>query len=108
MEGSQNQSDVFAAISTPVRREILGLLAEKEMPVMEIAKSFDMSLSAVSQHLSILKNAELVQIRKVGRQRVYRLTPNPLMSVADWIRGYERFWSGKLRRLETYLEEDHE
>src|SRR5512133_3521763 len=102
----QSGSDVFSAISAPARREILGLLAGREMPVLELAASFDMTVSAVSQHLGVLRDAGLVAARKEGKQRVYRLNPEPLRAVADWVGTYEPFWRAKLDALGEYLQEN--
>lgn len=99
-------TDVFSAISAPTRRAILARLAEREMPVQELAGSFDMTLSAVSQHLAVLREAGLVEIRREGKQRFYRLNPQPLRTVADWVRRYEPFWNRKLEALGEYLEEN--
>src|SRR5882762_203761 len=92
-------TDVFSAISAPARRAILSRLSEHEMPVLEIAETFEMTLSAVSQHLTVLKGAGLVTLRKAGRQRIYRLNPEPLRAVAEWVSTYERFWTDKLADL---------
>lgn len=97
---------MFSAISAPSRRLMLQLLARREAPVTEIAESFDMTLSAVSQHLTVLKQAGLVSIRKDGKQRFYRLNPQPLRVVSDWLSFYEPFWSNKLESLGNYLEEN--
>lgn len=86
---------------------MLARLAQREMPVMELAESFDMTLSAVSQHLAILRDAGLVSQRKDGRQRLYRLEPEPLRAVADWVSFYEPFWNDRLHRLGRYLEEEN-
>jgi DNA-binding transcriptional ArsR family regulator len=102
----QPQADVFSAISAPARREILGLLARQEMPVLELAESFQMSLPAVSQHLAVLKGAGLVNVRKAGRQRIYRLNPEPLKAVSDWVRTYETFWTERLAALGEYMKEN--
>jgi DNA-binding transcriptional ArsR family regulator len=102
----QSQADVFSAIAAPARREILGRLALHEMPVLELAESFQMTLPAVSQHLAVLKNAGLVDVRKAGRQRIYRLNPEPLKSVAEWVQTYEKFWTEKLAVLGEYLEKN--
>jgi DNA-binding transcriptional ArsR family regulator len=99
-------TDVFSAISAPARRAILSKLAQREMPVLELALSFDISLSAVSQHLNILRGAGLVSIRKAGRQRIYRLNPQPLKLVAEWVESYERFWTDKMVALGDYLQEN--
>ena len=82
------------------------MLAEREMGVTEIAGSFDMTMSAVSQHLAILRDAGLVRTRKEGRQRLYRLDPAPLRTVAEWVRVYEPFWTEKLADLGRYLEDN--
>lgn len=95
---------MFAAISAPARRAMLAHLAQKEMPVLELAGSFDMSLPAVSQHLAVLRDAGLVSVRKSGRQRIYRLNAEPLKSVAEWVGEYEKFWTGKLVDLGKYLD----
>jgi DNA-binding transcriptional ArsR family regulator len=98
--------DVFAAIAAPARRAMLELLAKRETPVMELAESFQMTLSAVSQHLAILRDAGLVTQRKEGRQRLYRLDPEPLRAVSQWLEFYEPFWTNRLDRLGQYLDEE--
>ena len=97
-------ADVFLAIANPARRAILDRLRAGEQPVMALAAPFDMTLPAVSQQLRILRRAGLVRERRHGRQRLYRLNPEPLKQVRDWMRSYERFWSRKLRDLGEYLD----
>jgi DNA-binding transcriptional ArsR family regulator len=99
------QGDVFSAIAAPARRGMLARLAQGDMPVLELAESFDMSVSAVSQHLSVLRSAGLVSTLKAGRQRIYKLNPEPLRAVADWAQSYEQFWNEKLVALGEFLEE---
>ena len=99
-------ADVFAAIADPTRRAILDHLRTGEQPVKQLAEPFAMSLPAISQHLQVLCEAGLVQMRKAGRQRLYRLNPEPLKQVSDWIAHYEQFWQEKLDTLSNYLEED--
>jgi DNA-binding transcriptional ArsR family regulator len=98
-------SGVFGAISSQSRRDMLGLLADREMPVTELAESFRMTISAVSQHLSVLRQAGLVSQRKDGKQRLYRTNPEPLAAVADWLDFYRPFWKDRLTKLGQYLEE---
>jgi DNA-binding transcriptional ArsR family regulator len=98
-------ADVFAAIAHPVRRRILDRLAEGEQPVNRLASPFDLSRPAVSQHLRILLDAGLVGERRAGRERRYRLRPEPLAEVRDWLRTYERFWRGRLVALGDYLDQ---
>ena len=77
---------VFHAISDPTRRRILDLVAEGERPVGELVAAFRISQPAVSQHLKVLREAGLVAERRDGRQRRYRITPEPLREVADLAR----------------------
>lgn len=99
-------ADVFGAIADPTRRALLDRLRAGEQPVKQLAEPFAMSLPAISQHLQVLCQADLVQMRKAGRQRLYRLNPEPLKQVFDWIAHYEQFWQEKLDDLGTYLEEN--
>ena len=99
--------DVFAAVADPTRRRVLDLLCRNELPVQRIAAPFAMTRPAISQHLRILRRAGLVQVRRAGRQRFYRLRARPLEEVYDWVRHYQRFWSGKLKALGAYLEAEH-
>ena len=83
-----NRSDpeaVFRALADPTRRGILALLRSKELSVQDIAEEFPMSRPAISKHLRILKEAELVEERREGRQRIYRLCSTPLAVVGAWL-----------------------
>lgn len=99
-------ADVFLAIADPTRRAILDQLRTGELPVKQLAEPFAMSLPAISQHLQVLCEVGLVQMRKAGRQRLYRLNPEPLKQVSDWVADYEQFWQEKLAALNNYLEEN--
>ncbi|MCC5653218.1 metalloregulator ArsR/SmtB family transcription factor [Nostoc sp. XA013] len=98
-------ADVFVVIADPTRRALLDLLRMGEQPVKQLAEPFSMSLPAISQHLQILCEAGLVEMRKAGRQRLYRLNPEPLKQISDWLADYEQFWQEKLDALGNYLEE---
>jgi DNA-binding transcriptional ArsR family regulator len=98
------ESQVFGAISYPARRRMLDLLVDGDRPVKEIAANFDMSRPAVSQHLSVLLEAGLVTEQRHGRERRYRLAPERLALVRDWLSHYERFWDDNFSRLERLLE----
>lgn len=99
-------SDVFRAIADPTRRGILDGLVAGEATAGEIAGRFALTFPAVSQHLKVLREVGLVSERRDGRNRRYRLRPEPLREVGDWIARYERFWSDKLDALGRYLEEE--
>lgn len=100
---SNHESDVFGAISHPARRRMLDLLAEADSSVNALAGHFEMSRPAVSQHLRILLDAGLVTEQRHGRERHYRLVPERLNPVRDWIAHYERFWDDHLQRLQKQL-----
>jgi DNA-binding transcriptional ArsR family regulator len=100
-------SDVFQAIADPTRRQILSLLASREEPTAtEIAAPFGVTQSAISQHLRVLRDANLVEVRREGREWRYRLNADPLYDVANWLREYEGFWTDRLTALETLLENE--
>ena len=98
-----HEPDVFAAISHPARRRMLDLLTETQRSVSDIAGHFKMSRPAVSQHLRVLLDAGLVTEERHGRERRYRLIPEQLGPVRDWIARYERFWDDRLKRLQKLL-----
>lgn len=97
-------SDAFQAIANPTRRAILDRLRQGELSFAEIAKPLRMSAAAVSQQLRILRRVGLVAERRVGRQRIYRLSHEALGSVRDWLTTYEQFWEGTFTRFASYLD----
>ncbi|MES2693304.1 MAG: metalloregulator ArsR/SmtB family transcription factor [Verrucomicrobiota bacterium] len=99
------KADVFTAISHRGRRQMLDMLTETERPVSAIAAHFEMRRPAVSQHLRILLDAGLVTERRHGRERRYRLVPERLAPVRDWLAQYEQFWDDRLQRLQKLLSE---
>jgi DNA-binding transcriptional ArsR family regulator len=104
MSSSAEKHDIFQAIADPTRREVLRILAEKELPISEITSHFTMSRTAIAKHLQILTEAELVSGRKVGREKRYRLQPESLQELKQWLSFYEQFWSNKLTKLKHVVE----
>jgi len=103
------EDDIFAALASPARRQLLGLLLERgPLPVQELASHFAMRRPSVSEHLRVLKDAGLVGENKSGRQRYYHLEPDPLHEVSQWLTPYERFWREKLKGLRELLDEESE
>ncbi len=103
--------EVFAAIAAPLRREMLGRMTGEDVPVTLLADSFGLSLSAASQHLAILRGANLVTVRKLGKQRLYRTNSEPLRAIAAWVDTYVPFWTDRLDTLKRTLEttpDDHQ
>jgi DNA-binding transcriptional ArsR family regulator len=99
-------SDVFRAIADETRRALLDRLKDDEEPVSALADEFDISLPAISQHLRVLRHAGLVSERRVGRERLYSLQPEPLRQVVDWLSRYEVLWATGLRKLHKHLREN--
>jgi DNA-binding transcriptional ArsR family regulator len=103
-----NLNNTFSALSDPTRRAIMSKLAEGDMPIMELAAPFDMSLPAVSKHIRVLEKAGLVIRRKEGRVHYCRLNAKPLRDAAKWLAFYQQFWVAKLDSLAKFLEENSE
>lgn len=97
--------DMFAALASPARREVLRLLLDGPRTVSELASHFDMRRPSVSEHLRVLRETGLVSERKAGRERHYQLEPQPLMELREWLDPYERFWRERLKALRGVLED---
>src|SRR6185295_9284521 len=94
----------FAIIAEPNRRAILGLLASSERSVGEIERRLRMPQTSVSKHLRVLREAGFVEARVDAQRRVYRLRPEPLMEVDEWLAPFRRFWSAHVDALERHLD----
>ncbi|GAC1658779.1 MAG: metalloregulator ArsR/SmtB family transcription factor [Candidatus Elarobacter sp.] len=86
----------FAALGDPTRRRILEMLAERELPAGEIARRFDMTAPAVSQHLRLLRDAGLIQVRRDAQRRIYALDPSGIADLDTWLSRFRRFWVGRI------------
>jgi DNA-binding transcriptional ArsR family regulator len=108
MAASAKKYDVFQAIADPTRREVLQLLFKKDLPISQITAHFPMSRTAVVKHLHILSEAQLISGEKIGREKIYRLQPEPLAELKQWLSYYEQFWSNKLSILKHVVENEDE
>lgn len=88
-----SEMDTFEALADPTRRRILEMLGEGELAAGDIARRFDMTPPAVSQHLKILRAAALVRVRNDAQRRMYALEPRGLAEVDAWLTRYRRLWS---------------
>ncbi len=95
---------VFQALGEPRRLEILDLLRDGEQPVGELVARLGASQPAVSKHLRILKEAGLVDVRADAQRRLYRIRPESLVELDEWLDSYRRMWSTHLDRLEAHLD----
>lgn len=102
----EDQVDVFDAIAHPIRREILMQLAQGKDSATHLAESFTtVSRPAISQHLAVLRDANLVSVEKVGRHNFYHLQPQTLMEVYMWVTFFKAFWESALDNLGKVLDE---
>lgn len=97
----------FDVLGDPVRRRILELLADGELPAgavtAAIQEEFGISQPAVSQHLRVLREAGFTAVRPVGARRLYAVRPEALRDVDEWLERFRRFWTPHLAALATEL-----
>ncbi len=96
----------FAVLAEPTRREILDLLRDGERPVGYLVDRLAISQPAVSKHLRVLRDASLVEVRADAQRRLYRVRPQPLAEIDEWLAPYRRLWSRSFDRLERHLEDN--
>ena len=94
---------IFSALSDPTRRQILTLLLEDDMAVTDVAEPFEMSLAAISKHLSVLSNAGLIQQERRGRVKWCKLDPDAMQAAWAWMQGFGHFNPLDLDGLEAYI-----
>ena len=94
----------FDVLAEPNRRRILDLLRMEERPVGDLVGALALSQPAVSKHLRVLRDAGLVDVRTDAQRRLYRVRPNPLREVADWLEPYRAMWEARLDDLERHLD----
>jgi DNA-binding transcriptional ArsR family regulator len=107
-DSSEQLTTVFMALADPTRRAILERLAHGEASGTELARPFSISVPAISKHLRVLKNAELIRHRKEGRTHLFRLAARPMRDAAAWLEHYRHFWETQFDSLDTYLLETAE
>lgn len=94
----------FEILAEPNRRRILDLLREQERPVSELVEALDVTQPAVSKHLRMLREAGFVEVRADAQRRLYRLRPEPLRAIEEWLAPYRRLWESRLDDLERHLD----
>ena len=96
--------DTFEVLAEPNRRRILDLLRDREQPVGVLVDALGVSQPAVSKHLRVLRDAGLVAVRVDAQRRLYRVRPEPLRAIDDWLAPYRAMWSARLDDLERHLD----
>ena len=95
--------DVFQAIADPTRRAILVLIASQAMTPNALAEHFDSSRQAVSKHIQILTECELVKQKQSGREIYYQLNTNKMKEIDRWIEQFRDVWENKFNQLDKVL-----
>ena len=96
---------MFAVIAEPRRRQILDLLRERERPVGELVEVLGLSQPGVSKHLRVLRDAGLVDVTADAQRRLYRIRPEPLQEIDEWLMPYRVAWRDRLDALERHLDD---
>jgi DNA-binding transcriptional ArsR family regulator len=97
--------DMFVALADPTRRNILELLANRgELSATAIYEQFPVSPQAVSQHLKVLREANLVEMEKHAQKHLYRINPQTLSQFEEWVNKMQRMWSERFDALDTVIE----
>ena len=94
----------FTIVAEPNRRAILGLLLSEERSVGDLERELRLSQPSVSKHLRVLRDAGFVESRVEAQRRLYRIRPEPLMELDEWLEPFRRLWSKHLDALELYLD----
>ena len=97
---------VFAALTDPTRRAILSMLLEDDMAVTDVAEPFDVSLAAISKHLTVLTQAGLISQEKRGRVKWCKLEPDALRDASVWMQSFGQFEAVNLDAFEAFLEKE--
>ena len=104
MARAPTTSDVFNAIAEPRRRDILTLLADKERSVLDIVEAMELAQPSVSKHLKVLRDVGLVDVRRDGRQMLYRTNAHAVKPLYEWSRTFERHWRRQLNAVKQRAE----
>jgi DNA-binding transcriptional ArsR family regulator len=96
---------VFDVLAEPNRRRILDVLQPRECSVGQLVERLELSQPAVSKHLRVLREAGLVDVRVDAQRRLYRVRPEPLRAMDEWLAPYRRMWAARLDDLERHLDD---
>jgi DNA-binding transcriptional ArsR family regulator len=97
--------DVFNALADPTRRKIMELLADSgPLSASDICSRFPVSPPAISQHLKVLREAQLVHMRKQAQQHIYQINPQAMLELEDWAKHLTQLWSERFDALDRLLE----
>jgi len=99
--------NTFHALADPTRQSIVEMLARRgQLSATDIAKHFSMSAPAISQHLKVLREAQVVDMEKRAQQRLYRINPATLTELERWVHELTKVWQERYERLDEILEQE--
>ena len=104
MARAATTSDAFNAVAEPRRRDILNYLALQERSVSEIVDAMEMEQPSISKHLKVLKDVGLVEVRREGRQMLYKVNAMAIQPLHKWMGTFERLWNHQLLRIKERAE----
>ncbi len=104
MARAARTSDAFNVVAEPRRRDILNYLAMQERSVSEIVNAMEMEQPSVSKHLKVLKDVGLVEVRREGRQMLYKVNAMAIRPLHEWTSTFERLWNHQLLRMKERAE----
>jgi DNA-binding transcriptional ArsR family regulator len=96
--------DTFTAIAEPTRRHILEMIAAEGLSASDIYRQFKSSPPAISQHLKVLREANLVRVEKRAQQRIYYVNPEPMRELEKWVHRFTAKIEDRYQRLDKVLE----
>jgi DNA-binding transcriptional ArsR family regulator len=96
----------FRALADPTRRDILQMLAERDMTIIEVAENFQMTCAAAKKHLLILNEGGFINVRSDGRTKVNTLNVDGMKKVFSWFDYFDTFWDDRLSKLKSELEKE--
>lgn len=97
------KQDIFQAIADPTRRSILALIAIQALTPNALAEEFDMTRQAVSKHIKVLHECELIKAEQSGREIYYHLNPQKIQEFDHWLAQFRKIWEAQFNQLDTVL-----
>lgn len=104
--GHHQAQGAFRALADPTRRDILLLLSREDLTIGQVVEHFDITRAAVKKHLTILEEGDLISVHVSGRERINRLEPHGLKTVAEWLHYFDQFWDERLQALRIAIEKE--
>jgi DNA-binding transcriptional ArsR family regulator len=97
------KQDIFHAVADPTRRAILTLIAIQALTPNAMAQKFDMSRQAVSKHIKVLQECDLIRPEPLGREIYYHFNPNKMKELDTWLAQFRKTWEDRFDQLDIVL-----